>query len=164
MTTDRESGKRATGGSVATRFTIAVSSLVLLCMCVVWLIRNYTNQNLLRQQADSLGAPVARQTAIQVAALVLANDLITTRVMLEQLTREAAIAEAAVINVNGEDAAPIYKYLTGKDTKPAGKGDISWNFEKFLIDREGNLINRFEPRTKPSDEELVKAVESELSK
>ncbi len=67
------------------------------------------------------------------------------------------------IDVNGENAAPIYKYLTSKDAKPAGKGEISWNFEKFLIDREGNLVNRFEPRTKPSDPELVKALEAELA-
>jgi glutathione peroxidase len=57
----------------------------------------------------------------------------------------------------------LYSYLTGKDAQPAGKGDISWNFEKFLIDREGNLIHRFAPRTKPSDVELVKAIESELA-
>jgi len=102
---EREPGKQATGGSVATRFTIAISSLVLLCMCVFWLISNYTNQNLLRQQADTLGATVARQTAIQVTDLVLANDLISTRVILEQLTRDTTIAEAAVINVNGETIA-----------------------------------------------------------
>lgn len=103
--TNRDSGNRATGGSVATRFTIAISSLVVLCMCVFWLISNYTNQNLLRQQADSLGATVARQAAIQVTDLVLANDLISTRVILEQLTRDSAIAEAAVMNVNGEEIA-----------------------------------------------------------
>ena len=70
----------------------------------------------------------------------------------------------AKIDVNGGDAAPLYKYLTDKDTQPAGKGKISWNFEKFLIDRDGNLINRFTPRTKPGDAELVKAIESELQK
>ena len=68
------------------------------------------------------------------------------------------------IDVNGGDAAPIYKFLTSQDTKPAGKGDISWNFEKFLIDREGQLVGRYSPRTKPSDADLVKAVESELGK
>ena len=68
------------------------------------------------------------------------------------------------IDVNGDQAAPIYKYLTSKDAKPAGKGEISWNFEKFLIDREGNLVNRFAPRTKPDDAELVKSIESELAK
>tara|TARA_R110002167_G_scaffold163937_2_gene360819 strand:- start:264 stop:818 length:555 start_codon:yes stop_codon:yes gene_type:complete len=66
------------------------------------------------------------------------------------------------VDVNGKDATPIYKYLTSKDVKPAGKGKISWNFEKFLIDRDGNLVNRFAPRTTPDDAELVKAIESEL--
>ena len=68
------------------------------------------------------------------------------------------------IEVNGDGAAPLYKYLTSKDVEPAGKGKISWNFEKFLIDREGNLVHRFAPRTTPSDAELVKAIESELQK
>jgi glutathione peroxidase len=68
------------------------------------------------------------------------------------------------VDVNGDEASPLYKYLTSKEAAPTGKGDISWNFEKFLIDREGNLINRFAPKTKPSDAELVKAIESELAK
>jgi len=68
------------------------------------------------------------------------------------------------IEVNGDDAAPIYKYLTAKDVKPKGKGRVSWNFEKFLVDREGNLVNRFEPKTKPNDIALLKAIESELAK
>lgn len=68
------------------------------------------------------------------------------------------------VDVNGADAAPIYKHLTGKDLKPAGKGKISWNFEKFLIDREGQVVNRFSPRTKPTDGDLLKAIEAELAK
>ena len=68
------------------------------------------------------------------------------------------------IDVNGADADPLYKYLTSKDVKPAGKGNVSWNFEKFLVDRDGNLIHRFAPRTKPSDPELVQAVEAQLAK
>lgn len=68
------------------------------------------------------------------------------------------------IDVNGGEAAPIYKYLTSQDTKPAGKGDISWNFEKFLVDRDGQLVGRYAPRTKPDDADLVKAVEAELGK
>jgi glutathione peroxidase len=66
------------------------------------------------------------------------------------------------IEVNGDGAAPLYKYLTGKAVEPAGKGNISWNFEKFLVDRDGNLIARFSPRTKPSDAELIEAIESNL--
>lgn len=66
------------------------------------------------------------------------------------------------IDVNGPGAAPLYKFLTSKDLQPAGKGDISWNFEKFLVDREGKVIARFSPRTKPEDAELIKAIEAAL--
>ena len=66
------------------------------------------------------------------------------------------------IEVNGDGAAPLYKYLTEKDVKPAGKGSISWNFEKFLVDRDGKLIARFAPPTKPGDAEVIKAIESNL--
>jgi len=68
------------------------------------------------------------------------------------------------VDVNGENAAPIYKHLTAQDVKPVGSGEVSWNFEKFLIGRDGELIHRFSPRTTPADAELVKAVEAELSK
>ncbi len=58
----------------------------------------------------------------------------------------------------------LYAYLTSVDTEPVGKGKISWNFEKFLIDREGNVIARFSPRTAPDAEELVTAIEKALQK
>ena len=51
----------------------------------------------------------------------------------------------AKIEVNGEGACPLYKYLTALDAKPAGKGKISWNFEKFVIGRNGEVIARFSP-------------------
>lgn len=66
------------------------------------------------------------------------------------------------VDVNGDDAAPLYKYLTSKDVKPEGAGRVQWNFGKFLIDRDGQLIARFSPRTKPSDAEVIKAIEGEL--
>ncbi len=66
------------------------------------------------------------------------------------------------LDVNGEGASDLYKYLTSKDAEPTGSGKISWNFEKFLIDREGQLVNRFSPRTTPDADELIKAIESEL--
>ena len=68
------------------------------------------------------------------------------------------------IDVNGEKAAPIYKHLTESDAKPAGKGPIGWNFEKFVIDREGQVAHRFSPRTKPESAELTKAIEAQLQK
>ena len=68
------------------------------------------------------------------------------------------------VNVNGDKACDLYKHLTSLDAKPAGKGKISWNFEKFLVDRKGNVVHRMSPRTSPDDEELVKAIETELVK
>jgi glutathione peroxidase len=68
------------------------------------------------------------------------------------------------IDVNGDDANSFYKHLTSLDLKPAGSGKISWNFEKFLIDREGNVVARFSPRTSPDDAEVVAAIEKALGK
>ena len=57
----------------------------------------------------------------------------------------------AKIDVNGADAAPLYKYL--KQTKPGilGTQGIKWNFTKFLIDRAGNVVARFAPTKKPEE-------------
>ena len=73
----------------------------------------------------------------------------------------------AKINVNtktadGEKACDLYKYLTALDTEPQGSGAISWNFEKFLIGRDGDVIARFSPRTKPNAPEVIKAIETAL--
>src|ERR1035437_5618827 len=68
------------------------------------------------------------------------------------------------ISVKGDDTAPLYKYLTAQDTKPAAKGDITWNFEKFLIGKDGNVLARFAPKTKPDDSQVVEAVEAALAK
>ncbi|MCA9166195.1 MAG: glutathione peroxidase [Planctomycetales bacterium] len=67
------------------------------------------------------------------------------------------------IDVNGEQASPLYKYLRAQDLKPKGAGDISWNFEKFLISRKGEVVARFAPTTKPNDPEFISAVEKLLS-
>lgn len=54
------------------------------------------------------------------------------------------------IDVNGSKEHPLYKYL--KDNCPVNTGKkIKWNFTKFLVDRSGNVVNRFEPTSKPSD-------------
>ena len=62
------------------------------------------------------------------------------------------------IKVNGKKADPLYQYLTSDESGFGGK--IKWNFTKFLIDREGNVINRFAPNVKPEkfDEEVSKAI------
>ena len=61
------------------------------------------------------------------------------------------------ISVKGASKHPVYQVLTQNG------GEIRWNFTKFLIDREGNVIKRFEPGVDPTDEELVKAVEAALA-
>lgn len=68
------------------------------------------------------------------------------------------------VDVNGESAAPLYKYLTSKDTNEKFPGKITWNFEKFLFNRDGQVVARFSPRTKPDAPEVVKAIEAELAK
>jgi glutathione peroxidase len=68
------------------------------------------------------------------------------------------------IDVNGDGAAELYKTLTALETKPTGPGKISWNFEKFLVDRNGVVVARFSPKTKPDDPEVTKAIEAELAK
>jgi glutathione peroxidase len=68
------------------------------------------------------------------------------------------------IVVKGDGQAPLYQYLTGKQTNPKYAGDITWNFEKFLIGRDGQIVNRFKPKTKPDAPEVVQAIEAELAK
>jgi glutathione peroxidase len=67
----------------------------------------------------------------------------------------------AKISVKGEDQAPLYSYLT-KDTGPGMVGDIKWNFTKFLVDRNGNVVQRFESAVTPDSPEVVAAIEKQL--
>ena len=69
----------------------------------------------------------------------------------------------AKVDVNGEQACPLYQHLTALDVKPKGAGKISWNFEKFVLDRKGNVVGRFAPRTSPDDPAILKLIESELA-
>lgn len=68
------------------------------------------------------------------------------------------------VSVKGGDICPLYKHLTSKDTDPKFPGDITWNFEKFLIGRNGEIVGRFKPKTTPDAPELIKAIEGELKK
>ncbi|HVP45050.1 MAG TPA: glutathione peroxidase [Bryobacteraceae bacterium] len=68
----------------------------------------------------------------------------------------------AKVSVKGEDKTPLYHYLT-EEANPATNGDIRWNFTKFLVDRNGKVIARFESKVKPDDAELVEAVEKALN-
>jgi glutathione peroxidase len=64
--------------------------------------------------------------------------------------------------VKGDGIAPLYKFLTEKETNPNFAGPITWNFEKFLINRKGEVVKRFTPKTKPDSEDVMKAVKAEL--
>ncbi len=66
------------------------------------------------------------------------------------------------ISVKGDDQDPFYTFLTSKATNPGFDGDITWNFEKFLTDRDGKVIARFTPKTKPEDPTVIKAIEDAL--
>lgn len=68
----------------------------------------------------------------------------------------------AKVVVKGDGICPLYKHLTDKETDPKFAGPITWNFEKFLIGRNGEIVQRFKPRTKPESDEVVKAIEAEL--
>lgn len=64
------------------------------------------------------------------------------------------------VSVKGEDAHPLYKQLSAQPA-PIG-GEPQWNFTKFLVDREGNVVARFEPKTTPEDAGLRKKVDELL--
>ncbi len=83
------------------KFSLTVSLLLVLAMCVFWLVSSYNTRNLLRQQADGLGQTLAQQTATQLTELVLANDLISMNVVLSSLTRDSSIQEITVLGVDG---------------------------------------------------------------
>jgi glutathione peroxidase len=66
------------------------------------------------------------------------------------------------IKVLGNDKSPLYDRLINNSVTE--KGDIKWNFEKFLISKEGKIVNRFRTKVEPTSEELIAAIESELKK
>jgi glutathione peroxidase len=68
----------------------------------------------------------------------------------------------AKISVKGDDQDPLYKFLTSKDTNPNFAGDITWNFNKFLIDKKGNVVARFSSKDKPDGEAVTAAIEKYL--
>jgi len=65
------------------------------------------------------------------------------------------------VSVKGDDTTPLYQFLTRK-ANPAVAGEIKWNFTKFLVDRNGNVVARFEPAVKPDSGEVVETIEKLL--
>ena len=62
------------------------------------------------------------------------------------------------VSVKGDDKAPLYQYLTSNTG-----GEVKWNFTKFLVGRDGRILERFEPAVKPDSAELLSAVEKALA-
>ena len=68
------------------------------------------------------------------------------------------------VDVNGEKAADLFKQLTAKESYAKDAGPVKWNFEKFLISKEGKVVGRFRTGVEPDSEDVVKAIEAELAK
>jgi glutathione peroxidase len=69
----------------------------------------------------------------------------------------------AKISVKGEDQDPLYKFLTSPQTSAGFEGDIKWNFTKFLVDKKGKVVARFESKVKPDAPEVIAAIEKYLA-
>ena len=66
------------------------------------------------------------------------------------------------VEVNGDDAAPLYRRLTEVPDAAGEAGPVQWNFEKFLLDGQGQVVGRFRPRTEPTSVEVRAAIEAAL--
>jgi glutathione peroxidase len=67
------------------------------------------------------------------------------------------------VSVKGDDKHPLYKFLTEEPTAGDFAGEIGWNFTKFLIDRNGQLMARFDSKTPPDDAQVTAAVEKAIA-
>ena len=66
------------------------------------------------------------------------------------------------ISVKGKGIHPLYAFLTGRETNPKFEGKIRWNFSKFLVDRAGNVVDRFDSKDDPMGDRIPRAVEAAL--
>ena len=68
----------------------------------------------------------------------------------------------AKVVVKGPGIDPLFDYLTNAATNPKFAGDIKWNFNKFLVGRDGTVLARFEPKVEPGSPEVTSAIEKDL--
>ncbi|MET0420952.1 MAG: glutathione peroxidase [Acidimicrobiia bacterium] len=68
----------------------------------------------------------------------------------------------AKIDVNGDQRDPLYAELTQQADADGEAGDVKWNFEKFLVGTDGNVVGRFRPQVQPNDDALIAAIEANL--
>ncbi len=67
------------------------------------------------------------------------------------------------LKILGEQKSPLYAHLTQQETTPDGPGEVSWNFAKFLIGKDGKVVARFGPKVAPNAPEIEEAIERALS-
>ena len=81
-------------------------------------------------------------------------------------TREYAVTFPmfSKISVKGKDIAPLYRYLTQKSENGVTDAAVTWNFQKFLVGKDGHVITSVSPKTSVNDAEVIKAIEAALSK
>lgn len=70
----------------------------------------------------------------------------------------------AKITVKDPDKHPFYDFLTSQESNPDHGGEVKWNFEKFLLGRDGRVVGHYRSKVKPFDDELVSAIQTELDK
>ena len=68
----------------------------------------------------------------------------------------------AKVAVKGKEKTPLYEFLTSKETNPNYGGEIGWNFEKFLVNKKGEVVGKFKSGIAPESDELIKAITAEL--
>jgi glutathione peroxidase len=68
------------------------------------------------------------------------------------------------ISVKGKDIHPLYQFLTKKELNGSTEAPVSWNFQKFLINKKGEVVTSFSPRTTVYEDEVIKAINAELKK
>ena len=78
------------------------------------------------------------------------------------LNYEATFPMFDKVHVKGNEKTPLFDLLTNNSA--TGKSSINWNFEKFIIDKEGNIVDRFRSMTKPDSKKITSLIEQELSK
>lgn len=79
-----------------------------------------------------------------------------------RLTYGVSFPMFSKISVTGSDQHPLYTMLTSKQSNPEHGGDITWNFNKFLLDRNGNVVARFATKELPENEAVAAAIEKHL--
>ena len=67
------------------------------------------------------------------------------------------------VDVLGDRKIPLYQYLTSSATNPKFAGEVAWNFEKFLVGRDGQILGRFRSQVEPTSKEMTAAIEAALS-